>query len=229
MKNSTEAASNQPPDRRLLPAKRPEKRARRKGLRECRRRRSATASTSRAPTRARSGVSMICGAIRSSSCAHTDAAQETVTTPPRSAVGSAWRAIASPTAAGHTRCTSASSVSGASSSAQRGRAPARSGRGERRRGSRARPPRPEPARRRPPAASRPRSSAPGTWSRSVAVITDWPARRAAGPPARVGARRRARSSRRRAASAAEPARTASASRSASSSASNARRCWPWDP
>ncbi len=46
---------------------------------------------------------MICGAIRSSSCAHTDAEHEIVTTPPRSAVGSACAEIDAPTAAGHAR------------------------------------------------------------------------------------------------------------------------------
>jgi serine protease AprX len=47
--------------------------------------------------------SRIAGAIRSSSCAHTEAEQDTVTTPPRSAVGSASPAIAAPTAPRHAR------------------------------------------------------------------------------------------------------------------------------
>ena len=47
--------------------------------------------------------SMIAGAISSSSWAQTDAAQDTVSTPPRSATGVAWAATALPTASGHTR------------------------------------------------------------------------------------------------------------------------------
>jgi hypothetical protein len=46
---------------------------------------------------------MSCGAIRSSSCAQTEAEQEIVTTPPRSEVGLASTAIDGPTVVGHTR------------------------------------------------------------------------------------------------------------------------------
>ena len=165
--------------------------------------------------------STIAGPIRSSSCAQTDAEHETVSTPARSAVGVASAAIASPTTSRQTRCTSASSVSGASSSWSRSSASAQRSRAA-------------PATRHPLSASSstrpsrhpiratPASAAPGTCSRSVVVITDWPPARAADRRARGAARDRARSSRRRAASAAAlRGAPAIASRSASSSARSA--------
>ena len=69
--------------------------------------------------------------MRSSSWAQTADEQVTVSTPSRSPVGSAWAAIASPTADGHTRWTSASVVCGASRSASAPIA-SDSGRGSRR-------------------------------------------------------------------------------------------------
>ena len=116
-----------------------------------------------------------------------------MTTPPRSAVGCASAAIEGPTTSGQARCTSASSVCGASSSASTAEGRLHRARRAAVDASSRRPPWPRraPRRRRPPAAVTPGSSAPGTCSRSVAVITDWPS------PARsrsTSARRRSRSS-----------------------------------
>ena len=65
---------------------------------------------------------MICGAIRSSSWAHTDAEHATVRTPARSAVGLRLGGDRGADRAGQARCTSASTVSGRELVAQRARA-----------------------------------------------------------------------------------------------------------
>ena len=127
--------------------------------------------------------SRIAGAIRSSSCAQTDAEHETVSTPPRSAVGSASprsrRRPPRATPAGPRRATSA----GASSSRIRSSASA-SGRGLRRQRHQTHGLLEHAAVGTPRAARRPSSPAPGTCSRSVVVITAWPPSRAAARPAR---------------------------------------------
>ena len=133
-------------------------------------------------------------AIRSSSCAHTASGQATVTSPPRSATGSAARRERLAGGRRPARCTSASSVAGASASVS-GDSASRTGLA----GARRLMPRAAHSRRRcstrPSATatrSRPAPRRRGRAPKSVVVITLWPPARR---PRRAGrgGRRRARS------------------------------------
>ena len=165
--------------------------------------------------------------IRSSSCAQTALSHATVSTPSRSATGSARLRERAPAAAGQARWTAASSVGGSSGRpARRARRRRAAGRGASRRGLAAAP-----------------AAAPST----IAIALDVRLLRA-GHVRELGrgdhglavpAQQRRSRSRRVASSShitssssssgAAPRSAASSSRSASSSASSPRRCWPREP